>query len=413
MGEPPDELKTNIDETDSVNVVEHVIVQPNVVELVIAQPNVVEPAVNVVEPSDNEHKVDTGKYFHDAPYCNERDELIKWCRNEAKKAGFTIVIAKSDNGSYRRKRYFVLGCERGGEYKERIRKLKNEDTATRKCNCRFRLRGYFLSTQVWSLNVVNGEHNHELSNNHEGHILAGRLQPEEKEVVCELTRNLVAPKNILSTLKGRNPETKISMKAVYNARQRLKKELRGEMTEMQQLMKCCESNKYFHKCRTVGDSTTIQDIFWAHPESVILFNTFPTVLMLDSTYKTNKYKMPLFEIVGVTSTEKSYNVGFAYIANEKEEDFIWALETCRSLLKSKDTVPKVIVTDRDQALMNAVAKVFPKSTALLCRFHIYKNVKAKFTTLCNAKEENMVKLKKTLACQWKSVVESTTEESSS
>ncbi|CAJ2665946.1 unnamed protein product [Trifolium pratense] len=340
MGEPPDELKTNIDEPDSVNVVEHVIVQPNVVELVIAQPNVVEPGDDVVEPSDNEHKVDTGKYFYEARYCKERDELIKWCRNEAKKAGFTIVIAKSDNGSYRRKRYFVLGCERGGEYKERKRKLKNEDTATRKCNCRFRLRGYFLSTQVWSLNVVNGEHNHELSNNHEGHILAGRLQPEEKEVVCELTRNLVAPKNILSTLKGRNPETKISMKAVYNARQRLKKELRGEMTEMQQLMKCCESNKYFHKCRTVGDSTTIQDIFWAHPESVILFNTFPTVLMLDSTYKTNKYKMPLFEIVGVTSTEKSYNVGFAYIANEKEEDFIWALETCRSLLKSKHTVPK-------------------------------------------------------------------------
>ncbi|CAJ2657501.1 unnamed protein product [Trifolium pratense] len=63
MGVPPDELKTNIDEPDSVNVVEHVIVQPNVVELVIAQPNVVEPGDDVVEPNDDEHKVDTGKYL--------------------------------------------------------------------------------------------------------------------------------------------------------------------------------------------------------------------------------------------------------------------------------------------------------------------------------------------------------------
>ncbi|GAU13383.1 hypothetical protein TSUD_126790 [Trifolium subterraneum] len=121
--------------------------------------------------------------------------------------------------------------------------------------------------------------------------------------------------------------------------------------------------------------------------------------------------MSLFEMVGVTSTEESYNVGFAYIANEKEDDFTWALETCLSLLKSKDTVPKVIVTDRDKSLMNVVAKVFPNSTALLCRYHVYKNVRAKFKALCTAKEQNMGQLLNTLACQWESVVESTSEQS--
>ncbi|XP_045810541.1 uncharacterized protein LOC123904983 [Trifolium pratense] len=113
-----------------------------------------------------------------------------------------MVIVKSDNGSYLRKNTLVLGCSRGGAYKEPKRKLKKEDTTTRKLNCPFRLR------------------------------------------------------------------------------------------------------------------------------------------VLDSTYKTNKYKMPLFEIVGVTSTEESYNVGFAYIANEKEDYFTWALETCQSLLNSKDTMSK-------------------------------------------------------------------------
>jgi len=39
------------------------------------------------------------------------------------------------------------------------------------------------------------------------------------------------------------------------------------------------------------------------------------------------------------------------------------------------------VTNRDQALMNAVKTVFPKCTNLLCSFHINKNVKAKCKSL--------------------------------
>ncbi|MCI48031.1 otubain, partial [Trifolium medium] len=70
MAEPPNELKANIDEPD---------------------------AVNVVEPGDDEPKVDTSKYFHAAKKYTVRDELIKWGRKEAAKAGFTIVIEKSDN----------------------------------------------------------------------------------------------------------------------------------------------------------------------------------------------------------------------------------------------------------------------------------------------------------------------------
>jgi hypothetical protein len=43
---------------------------------------------------------------------------------------------------------------------------------------------------------------------------------------------------------------------------------------------------------------------------------------MDSTYKTDKYGMPLFEIVGETSTEETYSVGFAFMSNEKENNFM-------------------------------------------------------------------------------------------
>ena len=46
-----------------------------------------------------------------------------------------------------------------------------------------------------------------------------------------------------------------------------------------------------------------------------------------------------------------------------------------------DALPRVIITDRDLSLMNAVKIVFPDATNLLCRFHIDKNVKTKCKTL--------------------------------
>jgi hypothetical protein len=107
------------------------------------------------------------------------------------------------------------------------------------------------------------------------------------------------------------------------------------MTEMQHLFKKLAENNYFFKSRSVDvdGSSVVRDAFFAHPKSVSLFNSFPTVLVMDSTYKTNKYKMPLFEIVGFTSNEKTFNVGFAWLTNEKEDNFTWVLQQCRSLFK--------------------------------------------------------------------------------
>ena len=101
---------------------------------------------------------------------------------------------------------------------------------------------------------------------------------------------------------------------------------------------------------------------------------------MDSTYKTNFYRMPLFEIVCVTSTKMSYFVGFAFLSFEQEYNITWELEMLVGLLSLKLNMPKVVVTDRDNALMNVVAKVLPETNTILCHFHIGKNVKAKCIT---------------------------------
>ncbi|PNX77898.1 protein FAR1-related sequence 5-like [Trifolium pratense] len=135
-------------------------------------------------------------------------------------------------------------------------------------------------------------------------------------------------------------------------------------------------------------NVAIQDIIFAHPKFVVLFNAFPSVLLMDSTYKTNRYGMPLFEMVGVSSTNKTFNVAFAFISNEKEENFTWAIQQCQSLLRSEGIGPKVTVTDRDSAFMNVVEAVFPDASPLVCRFHVLKNVTSKCNSFCKTRDDD-------------------------
>ena len=118
------------------------------------------------------------------------------------------------------------------------------------------------------------------------------------------------------------------------------------------------------------DENVIHDIFWSHHDVVKLTNVC-LVFLIDSSYKTNRYRLSLLDIVDVTPTGMTFSTAFAYLEGEH--------------LNNVNILPRVIVTDRDLALMNAVKIVFPEATNLLCRFHIDKNVKAKCKTLVGQK----------------------------
>ena len=130
----------------------------------------------------------------------------------------------------------------------------------------------------------------------------------------------------------------------------------------------------------------VTDLFWAHPVSLDLFCSFPKVLITDCTYKTNLYCLPLLEIVGVTSTDISFSVAFAYLQFERIDNYVWVLGTLRSLLDDI-AIPEVIFTNRELALMNAIDKVFSTSRHLLCRWHISRNVLVKCKKMFESKEK--------------------------
>ncbi|KEH26964.1 otubain [Medicago truncatula] len=94
----------------------------------------------------------------------------------------------------------VLGCKRGGEYKGTKKKLKQEDKCSRKCES-FHLGCMMHASKLLIIDVVSGLHNHKSKQKLVGHILVGCLNAKEPKLVVDMTRNLVKPKNNLSTVK--------------------------------------------------------------------------------------------------------------------------------------------------------------------------------------------------------------------
>ena len=89
--------------------------------------------------------------------------------------------------------------------------------------------------------------------------------------------------------------------------------------------------------------------------------------------------MPLLEIVGITSTKKTFAIAFVFMVKETADHYTWAMKRLRHLCKER--MSDVIATDREKALINSIKDVFPESYHLLCMWHVMSaiEVKAKVT----------------------------------
>ncbi|XP_074276919.1 protein FAR-RED ELONGATED HYPOCOTYL 3-like [Silene latifolia] len=185
-----------------------------------------------------------------------------------------------------------------------------------------------------------------------------------------MTASKVSVSNILIDLG--NKGISVTAKQVYNVRVISKKKARQYRTR-------ADDHGYRVFRQTIPIVTEkgkheLTDVLFAHPDSLKLLKAYPHVFIADCTYNTNKYKMPLLEVIGVTPVHKNFSVFFAFLQNEQETAYDWAFKCLTELVDSNE--PTVFVTDKEAALINAIQKHFLSASVLLCRRHIEKDVEA-------------------------------------
>ncbi len=115
-------------------------------------------------------------------------------------------------------------------------------------------------------------------------------------------------------------------------------------------------------------------LFFSHCQCLELLRSNPFFLVMDCTYKTNKYKMPLLQIIGSTALGSMFFVAFCFLSFETAESYGFALRCLKSMYQSIDLQPetmfKSVITDKDDTLSVAILAHLPFVYHFLCIWHI-------------------------------------------
>jgi hypothetical protein len=162
------------------------------------------------------------------------------------------------------------------------------------------------------------------------------------------------------------------MNDIYNIQNNFRLQNLAGKTPMEALINILKTSNYIFNYRT-SNIDRVTHLFFAHPMSVEMLVQYPEVLLLDCTYQTNRFKMPLLNIIGISSVNLPFFVAFCFLAKEEEDDYTWAMKQLRLLLLN-NIQPQVMMTDRDLALINAIHMIFSCTKNVICIWYVEKNV---------------------------------------
>ncbi|KAH9712655.1 methylmalonate-semialdehyde dehydrogenase (acylating) [Citrus sinensis] len=155
----------------------------------------------------------------------DREDLIKHVRDFGANQGYVVTIKKS-----RKDRRVILGCDRGGVYRNR-RKIDENKRKRKACsrliNCPFEAIGK-KEDDVWVLTIKNGEHNHEPFKDMSEHPYSRRFSEEEVKQIKLMTEAGIKPRQVLKALKQSNPELQSTPRHLYNLKAKIRQ---GNLSE--------------------------------------------------------------------------------------------------------------------------------------------------------------------------------------
>ncbi|RYR64706.1 hypothetical protein Ahy_A03g010770 [Arachis hypogaea] len=107
--------------------------------------------------------------------------------------------------------------------------------------------------------------------------------------------------------------------------------INGDDTDAQEMLdyftRMKEQNPNFFYDICLYSDNSLKHAFWADARSRAAYEYFGDVVSFDTTYKLNKYEMPVAAFVGVNHHGRSCLFGCALLGNEETESFEWLMQT--------------------------------------------------------------------------------------
>ncbi|KAJ6749834.1 hypothetical protein OIU85_000464 [Salix viminalis] len=281
---------------------------------------------------------------------SSEEEAYKFYEGYANKIGFRTrkgKVQRLSNGTIRKRFFF---CSKQGfrlkKQADKITKYKRKETRTG-CDAKIQ---FTVENGKWVVSQFNQEHNHHLEN--QRHTTRSCTKTSEARLIlnennAEMAKDSGTPKStelcntVCSTCvhdktrDGKHPE-----------------EVQNLLNYLRHLQ--VEDLSLFYAVQ-LDSNNRLKNLFWRDGRSMVDYDYFGDVLILDTTFRMDKYDMICAPFWGLNHHRQYVMFGCAFLLDESKESFVWLLETFMEAMGRKQ--PKTIVTDENQVMVEAVKVV--------------------------------------------------------
>jgi MULE transposase domain len=119
-----------------------------------------------------------------------------------------------------------------------------------------------------------------------------------------------------------------------------------------------------------NDDRQLKYLFFSHQDAIVQARRFHEVVLIDTTYKTNRQGLLYVNIVGISNVGNrkslsTFTIAGGLLVKEDEYAMSWILAVLKETVFSNGELP-IFVTDAAMQLRNSIATIFHSSKHLLC-----------------------------------------------
>ncbi|CAH8286937.1 unnamed protein product, partial [Schistosoma margrebowiei] len=261
----------------------------------------------------------------------------------------------------------MFRCTFGRKRKSEGLNVNKKPSKFLNCQSMFRVR---LEGQQYVIKSYNMSHNHPCTSSWMVcDPFSRRLSAEEKENLKPVILHCQSTDEVIESIKERTGK-QVTAADVKN----LKAELSTGWTRKQVLQIMRQNGEV----REHAENGCITAICFSSYDQIRLYNQYPEVVCIDSTYKTNNKKYSLFQLVVTDNCGRGRTVMFAWTQKEKRADVTWILDKFKEIM-GDTTKTETFVMDCARSESAAVRITHGHANIILCAFHVIRAFRKKTT----------------------------------
>ena len=253
-------------------------------------------------------------------FFESRQALYESINLYAKPRGYAFTTKRSTR---ERNGFFsvIFACDRSRRLPSSPERERQRKTTTRMTNCPFSVIAR-ESSEGWTLKYRLDQHfathNHEPSLHPSAHPVQRQLSSSTLQLKT-LSNAGLALKEIQTLVQ--QSSSLATRQDIYNRIADVRRDSRQGQSPIHALANQLEQEGFWSRVQ-YGPDSHVMAVLFAHPDSLTYLRAYPEILLLDCTYKTNKYRMPLLDMISVDATGRSFCIAFAFLSGETEGDYL-------------------------------------------------------------------------------------------